>query len=94
MAITYSTEDVSSAENGWMFSLAGKKLIQRSERWETPNEDLITETSVKYSVLSKNTAMFGKMKNKTKSKEEVKTIEMPLTNYRDTNSHQPMMMMK
>ena len=75
---------MTQSKEGWMFSLAGKKLIQRSERWETPNEKLITETSIKYSVLSKHTAMFGKVKNKTKSKEETKLIEMPLSNFRDS----------
>ena len=34
--------------------------------------------SVKYSVLSDKTAFFGKIKNKTKSAEEMKTIEIPI----------------
>ena len=40
---------------------------------------IILEQSLKYSVLSSQTAFFGKIKNKEKSGEEMKTIEIPIT---------------
>ena len=42
--------------------------------------------SVKYQVLSKETAIFGKIKNKEKSGEEMKTIEVPVKTFSDYTS--------
>ena len=66
--VPYDTGNI--ADTGFGFQLAAKKFIQRSENLQLGNKDEQTKWSLKYQVLCKHTAMFGKIKNKTKSDAE------------------------
>jgi hypothetical protein len=74
--VAYDTSAV--VEGGYGFQLAAKKFIQRSENLQLDNKAEQTKWSLKYQVLCKHTAMFGKIKNKTKSDAEQETVEMKL----------------
>ncbi|CAI2383543.1 unnamed protein product [Moneuplotes crassus] len=78
--------------NDFVFKLAAKENMNHLERLiihdltsqddsigDKSVEEIILYNSLKYSVLSKKTAFFGKIKNKDKSGEEMKTIEIPIT---------------
>ena len=77
--------DASQIENsvdGKEFQLAAKHYISHlkrasSEEKKSRDEEIVS-ISVKYSVLSNKTAFFGKIKNSTKSTEEMETIEIPI----------------
>ena len=62
----------------YAFKIAAKSMFERASRSEQDVKAEIIHTSIKYQVLSKHTAIFGKMKNKDKSSEEMKTIDVPV----------------
>jgi len=64
-------------DDDFIFSLAANELIKRASR-DKEEKDQIVSISCKYSVLSKFTAFFGQIKNKDKSTEEMKSIEIPI----------------
>ena len=77
--------DASQIENsvdGKEFQLAAKHYISYLKRASSEDkksrDEEIVSISVKYSVLSNKTAFFGKIKNSTKSTEEMETIEIPI----------------
>ena len=67
--------DMIKQDDDYIFSIAAKQMIQRSQR-DNNEKDKIIEVSVKYSVLSRHTAMFGQIKQKLKDTEDMKMIEI------------------
>ena len=66
------------AECDFAFKVAAKSMFERASRSSDDMTAEIVRTSIKYQVLSKHTAIFGKYKNKEKSSEEMKTIDVPV----------------
>ena len=64
-----------------LFALAAKKKIEFAKREKEAKKSII-ETSIKYSVLCEDTSFFGQIKNKLKSDEEMKIIEIPISTQR------------
>ena len=81
-------ESPSQTENSFAFSLAAKQMIIRAQRSDKDENKEIIANSLKYQVLSTLTALFGKIKNKEKSQEEMKTVEIAVRNYRDLYTQQ------
>ncbi|CAI2375453.1 unnamed protein product [Moneuplotes crassus] len=80
-------EIIDKENNDVGFKLAARDNMVHYERlksqkvYKADNSSIqkeVTALSLKYSVLSEHTAFFGKIKNKTKSGEELKTIEIPI----------------
>mmetsp|Transcript_15510 Transcript_15510/g.17982 ORF Transcript_15510/g.17982 Transcript_15510/m.17982 type:complete len:858 (-) Transcript_15510:20-2593(-) len=81
-ALTITSQDDS------VFKLAAKENLVHYKRTTDPEEIANTTSSslalsLKYSVLSDQTAFFGKIKNKEKSTLEMKTITIPIRKMRD-----------
>jgi hypothetical protein len=82
---------VDNGEDDFAFKLAAKENMIHLKRSED-EEDVksrakaLVDLSLKYSVLSEKTAFFGKIKNKEKSGEEMKTIEIPIKKMENQNS--------
>jgi hypothetical protein len=71
--------EIIETEDDFNFSLAAKKQIEQIKRFNI--EELtqsILDLSLKYSVLSDETAFFGKIKNKENSGEEMQTFQIPV----------------
>lgn len=76
MEVSYDAEKLNPT--GFSFQLAAKKMIERSEALQIENKEEQIDKSVKYQVLCKHTAMFGQIKNKNKSTEEMETTKIPV----------------
>ena len=77
--LKYDAKSIENSVNGQEFQIAAKHYISSLKSVDKVNKnDEILSVSVKYSVLSDKTAFFGKIKNRTKSAEEMKTIEIPI----------------
>lgn len=50
--------DMIKQDDDYIFSIAAKQMIQRAQR-DASDKEKVVEISVKYSVLSRHTAMFG-----------------------------------
>jgi hypothetical protein len=77
---TIDPENILVSENDNCFKSVAKKYISELESLIKKGEDAkstdLVETSVKYSVLCKETSFFGKVKNKKKSTEKEEIIQM------------------
>ena len=60
------------------FAVAAKQMILRKQNLRDHKKEEIVAASKKYQVLCSETAMFGKIRNKDKPDEEMKTIEAPV----------------
>jgi hypothetical protein len=71
--------DIIETEDDFNFSLAAKRQIEQIKRFnlEEPNQRIL-DLSLKYSILSDETAFFGKIKNKENLGDEMKTIQIPV----------------
>lgn len=86
------TKVIDAGDDDCVFKIAAKEnmmLIKRSsEKSKQASVDLLS-LSLTYSVLCDQTAFFGKIKNKEKSTEEMKTIKIPIRKYRDNAISSP-----
>lgn len=81
---------VDSGEDDSLFKMAAKEEIvhlQRTLKEEDSkaSDEAILSLSLEYSVLCDKTAFFGRIKNKEKSGEEMKTIKIPIKKMRDNS---------
>ena len=87
------TKIVDAGNDDCAFKMAAKENIIHLKRSTEEGKERSAEIlglSLMYSVLCDRTAFFGKIKNKEKSTEEMKTIEIPILKYRDSSiSHAP-----
>ena len=77
---------VDAGDDDCTFKMAAKENIihlkRSAEEGKEPSAEILG-LSLMYSVLCDRTAFFGKIKNKEKSTEEMKTIKIPIKKYRD-----------
>ena len=80
------TKIVDAGDDDCAFKMAAKENIihlkRSAEEGKEPSAEILG-LSLMYSVLCDQTAFFGKIKNKEKSTEEMKTIKIPIKKYRD-----------
>ena len=68
---------IRESSEGMEFQLAAKRCIEQLAKDKAEDSEVVS-LSVEYSVLSSKTAFFGKIKNRDKPTEEMKTIEIPV----------------
>lgn len=89
LVVSINPEDIIESDSTHSFQIAARKYIDFTTRFSKEEkkvkDELILDVSVKYSVLSDQTAFFGKIKNKDKSGEEMQLIEVPI---KKLNSHE------
>ena len=96
ITLNVNSSQIGFSNDGKEFQLAAKHYISHLKRASSEDkksrDDEIVSISVKYSVLSNKTAFFGKIKNSTKSTEEMETIEIPIKSLQPHTapSHMPM----
>jgi uncharacterized protein YegL len=81
---------INGGDDDCVFKMAAKEEMDHLKRSNEPEDckvkdQSLLDLSLKYSVLSEKTAFFGKIKNKDKSGEEMKTIRVPISKMRDSN---------
>lgn len=69
------------SKSGFAFSLTAKSAIDNASRAANFDKQKIVDLSTKYSVLSKETAIFGQVKNKNKPTEEMELVQIPVNNF-------------
>ena len=84
---TFSSSEVTRSEETapFVYQLAARSMIERAARTGSEESKEVTEISLKYQVLAKTTAFFGKIKNKSKSGSEMEKIEIPVLNQRENS---------
>jgi len=80
IVLQVDTSSIKTSEKDFEFQLAARRYIDFTKRFgkEDLKDEIIIQTSLEYQVLSHKTSFFGKIKTNNKSKEEMKTIEIPI----------------